>query len=420
MDNRKLNELVQFVRKSSPFYGELYMNLPEVVDDISTLPVVDHTSFWEANTIANNRVLTAPLTEGVVLKTGGTTGAPKFACYTRHEWGDFVSDIGQAMAANGLRNGHRVANLFYGGELYASFMLFQESLSSVSSDSVRLPMGSGGGPEATAKVLVDFGVEVILGTPTTICRVASHMLEKGQQLPTVEFVLFAGEPIFDDQRRLLAAAFPNVEVCSAIYGSVDAGVIGRPRRGPDQRSFLSPAHDAILEIIDDATGEPIREPGRSGRLYKTDLRRRLMPIVRYPVGDRAEWVDYEAGLYRLMGRDAEGVRIGPVSLFTEDVRSVVSSLDAADAIIGMQLVAYRADGVDGLRIRLAARPGFTDTEATARELVDKLSKARPMIPQHLAIGMIHPVTVEWMRYNELEINSRSGKLRLVVDERPTD
>jgi phenylacetate-CoA ligase len=420
MDNRKLNELVQFVRKSSPFYGELYMNLPEVVTDISALPVVDHTSFWNANTVANNRVLTAPLTEAVVLKTGGTTGAPKFACYTRQEWGDFVSDIGQAMASNGLRNGHRVANLFYGGELYASFMLFQESLSSVSGDSVRLPMGSGGGPESAYKVLADFSVEVILGTPTTICRVASHMLEKGHQLPSVEFVLFAGEPIFDDQRRLLAAAFPNVEICAAIYGSVDAGVIGRPRRGPDQRSFLAPAHDAVLEVVDDATGEPIREPGRSGRLYKTDLRRRLLPIIRYPVGDRAEWVDYEAGLYRLMGRDAEGVRIGPVSLFTEDIRSVVSSLDAADAIIGLQLVAYRSDGVDGLRIRLAARPDFADTEATAAELVEKLGQARPMIAQHVAIGMIHPVTVEWKRYNELDINSRSGKLRLVVDERPTD
>lgn len=420
MANRKLDELVQFVRKNSPFYGELYMNLPETIDDIAMLPVVDHTSFWNANTINNNKVLTAPLTEAVVLKTGGTTGAPKFACYTRLEWGDFVSDIGQAMASNGLRSGHRVANLFYGMELYASFLLFQEALTAVSPDSVRLPMGSGGGPGATAKVLTDFAVEVIMGTPTTICRVASHMLEKGQQLPSVELVLFAGEPIFDDQRRLLAAAFPNVEICAAIYGSVDAGVIGRPRRGPDQRCFLAPAHDAILEIVDDATGEPIHDPGRSGRLYKTDLRRRLLPVIRYPVGDRAEWVDREQGVYRLMGRDAEGVRIGPVSLFTEDVRTVVSGLDAAESIIGMQLVAYRENGVDGLRIRLAARPGFADTETTAKQLVANLSRARPMIPQHVDMGMIHPVTVEWKRYNELDINDRSGKLRAVVDVRPTD
>jgi phenylacetate-CoA ligase len=420
MDYRKINELVQFVRKNSPFYGELYMNVPEEIDDISVLPIIDHTAFWDANSLAGNRVLTAPLTEAVVFKTGGTTGAPKFACYTRDEWDDFVTGVGTGIEQCGLRHGHRVANLFYGGELYASFLLFQEALTKTSVSSVRLPMGGGASPAATHKVLADFAVEVVLSTPTTICRTASYMLEHGYQLPSMEIVFFAGEPIFADQRRLLAAAFPNAEICAAVYGSVDAGVIGCPMRGPDQRRFRSPDRDSILEIVDDTTGEPIREPGRGGRLLKTDLRRRLLPILRYPVGDRAEWVDYDAGLYRLQGRHAEGVRIGPVSLYTEDVRQVVDGLHAADAIIGMQLVAYRRDNLDGLLIRLAARPDFTDTAATAAELVTKLGDSRPMIAQHVAINMIHPVTVEWRRYNELEVNPRSGKLRAVVDSRPTD
>jgi phenylacetate-CoA ligase len=197
-------------------------------------------------------------------------------------------------------------------------------------------------------------------------------------------------------------------------------VIGLPAGGPDQRAFLAPERDVILEIVDDATGEPIREPGRTGRLLKTDMRRRLMPLLRYPVGDRAEWVDYETGRYRLMGRDAVGVRIGPVTLFTEDVRAVVNGLESADAIMGMQLVAYRSEGRDGLVVRLAGRPDFHDTDAAAAELVAKLNESRPMMTEHVAKGMIHPVTVEWKRYQELESNPRTGKLRFVVDERPTD
>lgn len=420
MDSRKLNELVQFVRKSSPFYGELYMDLPNDIDDISALPVMDHTAFWAANTISGNRVLTAPLTEAVILKTGGTTGAPKFACYTRGEWDDFVSDIGQGMVKNGLRHGHRVANLFYGGELYASFLLWQDSLTAITADNVRLPMGGSASPDSVYTVLRDFQAQVTCSTPTTICRVAGHMLEQGVQLPSVELVFFAGEPVFDDQRRLLAAAFPNAEICAAVYGSTDAGLIGRPMRGPDQRMFLAPDRDAILEIVDDTTGEPIREPGRSGRLLKTDLRRRLMPVLRYPVGDRAEWVDYERGLFRLQGRHAEGVRVGPVSLYTEDFRRIVSEVDTDGAIIGHQLVQRRSGGRDSLLIRLAARPDYLGTEAFAEALLAELHASRPMIRQTVAAGMIEPVTVEWRRYNELEVNSRSGKLMPVIDERPTE
>ena len=420
MDYRKLNELVQYARKNAPLYGALYLNLPEVVEDVTELPVIDHTSFWSANTIADNQVLTAPLTEAVVYKTGGSTGAPKFACYTRGEWDDFATDIGLDMASNGLRSGHRVANLFYAGELYASFMLFGQSLTSITMDTVRLPVAGSAPPEVIHQVLADFSVEVVMGTPTTLCRVANYLLEHDHQQTSVEYLFFSGEPVFSDQRRLLLAAFPNAEICSLVYGSVDGGLIGHALRGPDQRVFRAPTRDAIIEILDDDTGEPIREPGRSGRLIKTDLRRRLMPILRYPVGDRAEWLDFESGLFRLQGRHAEGVRLGPVTIYTEDVRRVANELTAADAIIGMQLVAYRADGRDGMVVRLAARPDFTGTEATGVEFVTRLNTSRPMIPEHVDAGMIHPVKVEWKRYNELAVNPRTGKLRAVIDERPTD
>ncbi len=419
MDHRKLNEIVQFARKNSPFYGNLYMDLPDVVNDVSDLPVIDHTDFWSANTVSGNRVLTQPLTEAVVLKTGGTTGAPKFACYTRGEWSDFVAGIAESMARNGLRHGHRVANLFYGGELYASFLLWQESLTTITTDNVRLPMGGAASPEAVHTILKDFDAQVTCSTPTTICRVAGFMLEHGYRLPSMEIIFFAGEPVFEDQRRLLAAAFPNAEICAAIYGSTDAGIIGSPLRGADQRMFQAPDRDTVLEIVDDATGEPIRETGRSGRLIKTDLRRRLMPVLRYPVGDRAEWADYDNRLFRLQGRHAEGVRVGPVSLYTEDFRRIVNEVDTAQAIIGMQLVERRTDGLDSLLIRLAARPDYTETQAFTQTLLAELHTSRPMISDTIAAGMIGPLTVEWKPYNELQINPRSGKLMPVVDERPT-
>ncbi len=44
MHDQKLNELVQYVRKNSAFYGELYESLPEKVTDVTQLPLIDHAS----------------------------------------------------------------------------------------------------------------------------------------------------------------------------------------------------------------------------------------------------------------------------------------------------------------------------------------------------------------------------------------
>lgn len=49
----------------------------------------------------DNRLLTGPMTDGVVFKSGGTTGAPKFSVFTHGEWDAFVTAFGRGMAPNG-------------------------------------------------------------------------------------------------------------------------------------------------------------------------------------------------------------------------------------------------------------------------------------------------------------------------------
>lgn len=78
-----------------------------------------------------------------MFKTGGTTGTPRFSCYTREEWREFVTAFGAGLVDAGLRPGHRVADLFYAGELYASFLFILDSLAHAPVANVRLPIGGG-------------------------------------------------------------------------------------------------------------------------------------------------------------------------------------------------------------------------------------------------------------------------------------
>ncbi|MEU1075858.1 MULTISPECIES: AMP-binding protein [unclassified Streptomyces] len=422
MSAQQLSDLIRFARHNSPFYQELYASLPPDASRLTDLPVVDQEAFWAANTLDGNRVLTGPLSEATVYKTGGTTGAPKFSVYTRDEWRTFVTVFGQGLVDTGLRPGHRVADLFYAGELYASFLFLLDSLAHAPVDNVRLPIGGAAPLESTVATLREFAAQVLTGTTTTLCRLAEHVLAAELRLDAVELVLFGGEALFADQRRLLAAAFPNAAIRSVGYASVDAGLLGRPVPGPDPRVHRAFTPHSVVEILDDTTGEPITEPGRPGRAVVTSLFRRLMPVIRYPAGDRAEWTDTERGHFRILGRAEEGVRVGPVSLYAQDAQDAVAQADIEGRIAGMQLVVRRWEGRDGLVLRLATAPGDDDPavlDVLAKAVVTELESARPLYPDSVTAGFVHPLSVEWARHRDLAVNPRTGKLVRVLDERPT-
>lgn len=418
MPVQPLPELIRFARHNSPFYRELYARLPRHVAHLTDLPVVPQADFWRANSPRDNRLLTAPLDEAVVFRSGGTTGSPKFSYYTRTEWREFTTAFGAGLVHAGLRPGHRVADLFYAGDLYASFSFILDSLHRSPVANVRLPLGGAAPWESTVATLEDFRVQVVAGTPTTLCSLAERLTGAGRSLPDVELLFFGGECLFADQLPLLAGAFPNAQVRSLGYASVDAGLLGEAVPGGDPRVHRVFTPYTMVEILDEESDRPVTGDGVPGRLVVTDLRRRLMPVIRYPAGDRAEWVDREAGVFRILGRAEEGVRVGPVSLYTQDVHDIVMSADTAGEVTGLQLVVRRSDGRDGLVLRLATGEPGDGNAALADAVAAAILEQRPLYRHATAAGHVNPLAVQWVRHRDLAVNSRSGKLIRVVDERP--
>ena len=177
----------------------------------------------------------------------------------------------------------------------------------------------------------------------------------------------------------------------------------------------------VVELLV-STEEPdagvIRENGVAGDIVVTSLIRRLTPVVRYPTGDRAEWVDYEKGIFRLLGRSGTSVRLGPVSLDMQDLRRISVQAISPVAVLGLQAVLTRENGKDCLQILIA--PGAVEEggrDALCRRILEDLWAERPMLPQHIDMGLIGSVRVKLVAFEELHVNSRSGKLMGVVDQR---
>ncbi|BFV55481.1 hypothetical protein KCMC57_up05850 [Kitasatospora sp. CMC57] len=416
MPAKSLQQLVDHARTHSPFYAEAYREVPEVVSHITQLPIVDQTAFWEANTWPENRLLTGPLTDAGVYKSGGTTGVPKLSVWSRTEHADSVTAFGEGIVRAGLKPGHRVANLFWAGELYGGFLYIENALHHAPVENVRLPVGAAASSEYIVDLITGFGVNVLAGVPMKLAAVAEYLIERGQVVDSVELLLFGGDLLFTDLRPILSRAFPKAAIASVGYASIDAGLVGRPVPGDDVRVHEAFPDRTLVELVDDVTGEPITTPGVPGRLLVTNLFRTLMPVLRYPAGDRAEWVDPERQRFRLLGRSLEGGRVGTVAMPIEDVRAVLVANDPDGFMVGLQMVHRRWDGRDGLILRL----GYVNEPPAelGRQLVEAVYAARPLFPAEVAAGAIHHLGIEWVPTSELVTNPRTGKLQQVLDERP--
>ena len=47
----------------------------------------------------------------------------------------------------------------------------------------------------------------------------------------------------------------------------------------------------VVEILDEETLEPVSKVWQEGLVVLTNLTRKLMPLLRYPVGDRGMWTE---------------------------------------------------------------------------------------------------------------------------------
>ena len=70
-----IEQLFQIAKSQSAFYKDLYKDIAQF-KSLECLPVLKSESFWRGNTIENNSVLTGHQSDGIVFKSGGTTGNP--------------------------------------------------------------------------------------------------------------------------------------------------------------------------------------------------------------------------------------------------------------------------------------------------------------------------------------------------------
>ncbi|SMQ23937.1 phenylacetate-CoA ligase [Pseudomonas helmanticensis] len=414
----ELNQLVGFARAHSNYYREHLHNVAPCIASLGELPLIDPHTYWQSSHDLDHwSVLTGSLANALVFKTGGTSSNGKLSVFTRDEWQTLVSDFGVQLTAQ-LNDGDRIANLFFVGDLYASFVFVHDALAHTGSAVTEFPFTGNVDSAVLADSIAQYRINVLAGVPAHLLTFAAWLARQSRTLEGIDTQLYGGESLFGGQLLLLRRVFPNARIASIGYASVDAGFIGFSSRDCALNEHRMLDRHSVVEILDEQTGEVIEDCGRTGRLVLTNFTRRLMPLIRYPVGDLACWKEPCGAPMRkfaLMGRsmDSQRVRVGSLTLLTAEIGEIVQRIAAGGE---WQLVLDHSNNRDDLHLKWRHAAQRLDTTQVSAELRAALIDQYPLIEQLTADGLLN-LQVASCVGEDFACHPRSGKHQKVVDLR---
>jgi phenylacetate-CoA ligase len=302
----RLGELVAYARQNSRFYAEKYRGLPDTISDVRQLPVVTKVELMEHF----DQVVTDPtvrkadvlhyisdlgnigkpfMGKYMVWTTSGTTGTPGIFLEDKN-WDAVIAAVnvlrmggewytGQVMR-NMMKLGGKSASVFAGNGHFLGVTMLERQRSSNRSRGkrIRLIPVTQSIPEIV-KQLNEFQPAMLAGYASALGLLAQEQLE-GRLNIHPAIVISSAEPLSPENRSLVQQAF-NVPPRNN-YGCSEGGVMGYECN--HGRMHLN-ADWIVFEPVDTSYNS-IPAGQLSDRTLITNLANRVMPIIRYELGDR--------------------------------------------------------------------------------------------------------------------------------------
>ena len=190
-------------------------------------------------------------------------------------------------------------------------------------------------PEEMFDILLSYKPDVLYGNRSHLDMMAMELRKRGVDPKSLNLKLLIGtaEVIRERNRALYRQAF-GVEVIES-YGCVEIGVMAYET---PERNGLRLCDDCVYFEFLNENDEPA-SPGELARVVVTDLTKKLMPFIRYGIGDWAIF-EYVSGskaeekhrvIKRIVGRDNELIPLpNATSLSVHELEVTVEKYNAID------------------------------------------------------------------------------------------
>lgn len=302
----RLNDLVKFSRANSRFYAEKYRGLPETITDASILPPVTKVELMDHF----DEVVTDPsvrkedvqkhisdlgnigkpfLGKYMVWTTSGTTGAPGIFLEDK-KWDAVITAV-NVLRMGGewytskvifgmMKAGGNSASVFAGNGHFLGVTMLERQRNTNHSRRKRIRLVPVTLPiHAIVKQLNELQPAMFSGYASALGLLAQEQLE-GRLKIHPSIVISSAEPLSPENRELITKAFGVPPRNN--YGCSEGGVMGYEC---NQGRMHINADWVIFEPVD-ANHHLVPAGQLSDRTLITNLANRVMPIIRYELGDR--------------------------------------------------------------------------------------------------------------------------------------
>ena len=407
----KLRAVYRRVRDLSPFYRR---HLPETYADWGCLPLLSKDQIKERVPPFGADFLCGDPGDALTLRSGGSSGTPTVALVSR---ADFEADMkagARGAHAAGLRAGDSVANLFFAGNLYGSFISTNRILEILGCRNYALT--SHAPLKDILEALRIFRIETVIGLPSHLQLVFAAIAEDPARY-AVRRVFYAGEHFYAKEQAFLEETLGITRIASIGYGTVDAGPIAYQCAATTGSVHHVLAGHQHVEIVDRVSLQPAA-PGEIGEIIVTNLSPRLMPLVRYRIGDLGRLVagrcacGIESPRFELLGRADDVAVVGGYNLAYVAFQAIVERYASVGSTPQLELLQ------EGHRDRLLIKvERVFEASAEPVGLHEALIAAIPELKKALDTGMLGALEVRVLPPGGLERLDRTGKIVHVIDRR---
>ena len=410
----RLQETVGRVYANVPVYRERMQRLNLVPDDIRSLDDLRRLPFTDKSDLRDYYPygLFAAAHEDIVRihASSGTTGKPIVAGYTRRDlntWSEVVArclgcahvgreDAVQVSYGYGLFTGG--LGLHYGAERLGCKVI----------------PTSAGNTQRQLMLMEDLGTTVLACTPSYALMIGELLRDTGFDIRRLKLRtgIFGAEP-WTEAMRVRIEELLNIKALD-IYGLTETIGPGVAMECMEGRNGLHVWEDHFLiEILDPATGEPLRE-GEQGELCITTITKEGMPTVRYRTHDLTCVIDgpcpcgrTHRRISRLRGRTDDMLIIRGVNVFPSQVETAILGFEGIAP--RYMLIVDRKNNLDTLEVQVEVLPELIIDEV--RKLEDLQRRVGKAIEQTIGLS----VKLRIMEPGSIERSE--GKSRRVVDNR---
>ncbi len=417
----KLNELFTHCRSNSSYYRERLPEQPlQSLDELQLVPVMSQDEFRSHLPPEGTGGLAGPLEATYAFASGGTTGHPKLVYYSAHELDRSAADIAGGLQAAGVRPGMVAANLMNAGNLWGSFQMINLVLEKCRCHI--LPIAAQSGPEEALTFMRVLGAEVAVGIPSFMISLAQQAQNQGITDLHLKIIATGGEHFLDQAKAFVQPLLGVQQFVSAGYSSNDTGPIGYQCSHCNGGMHHLFQESCIIEVLNEETLLPV-PVGETGKLVVTKLTNRLMPIIRYDIGDRGRIAGSVCPcgrsdqLFELLGRSDDILNIGGYNVSPDHLASVLSKV--AGLSPHFRMIARNDGPLTLLYVECeSVAPCSADqAEQWSALLQHELPETLAGIKALLNLKSIALPRFVVLQPGSIPRNPRTGKIRRVIDER---